>query len=171
MRRLLFLICLGSACSSTEAGKGEIRVAWQRPDRQGEFVLSADATLCRETGVVELLAASGDTGVGIAIFPADSATVLPGAYPIFHGGNVLQEPRPGANLALRWFDRLALEAYQALNGEVLIDAGNTVLSGSFDAESEGIERNDSIRVSGRFRGVPLRELAVGCGVTSKRNRT
>jgi len=171
MRRLLFLACLGAACSSAGAGKGEIRVAWQLPDRQGEFVLAADATLCRETGMVELLAASGDTGVGIALFPADSATVVPGAYPVFDGGTVLQEPRPGANLALRWFDRLTLEAFQALNGEVLIDAGNAVLSGSFDVESEGIERSDSIRVSGRFSGVPLRELAVGCGVTSKRNRT
>lgn len=168
---LVLLAAIGLACGSSSDDRGDLEIEWRSPDRQGGIVLAAEATLCRETGLVEVLGVKGDTGLGLVLFPVDSSRVAPGRYPVFHAGQVVEEPRPGANVALRWFDRINLEAHEGVGGEVVIESGDAMLSGSLEVETEGLERTDSIRVSGRFRRVPLRDLGDGCAVTSRRHRT
>ena len=75
------------------------------------------ATHCPGSGQVELLAIRGDTGVGVALFLSDSAIVEPVDYLVFPGGQ-MNEPRPGAGFAARWFSGTAVTAFEGVTGKV-----------------------------------------------------
>jgi hypothetical protein len=172
--RVLTSIALGAlaavACSSTPgSGVAEVSVEWQGDTRAGRAAIPARAQLCPETGLVEVLAIRGDTGVGMVLFPADSTRLTAGEYPVFHAGT-LAEPRPGANLALRWFDRVTLDVFEGLEGAVRLDRAGQVLSGTFEARMRSVESSDSLQVSGRLDRVPLEAAPAGCAAMLRRNR-
>jgi hypothetical protein len=149
---------------------GDLAIQWQGEDKQGDATLAARATLCRETGLVELFAIRGDTGIGLALFPPDSAHPAARDYRVFPA-TTDPETRPGANIAIRWLDELTLEAYEGTGGWVRLDSSpGGVVSGALDAALRSVERSDTLRVTARFQGVPLDTAGPGCGSLHRRNR-
>ena len=176
MRILLAGLCgvfVLPGCREGEAARpGDIAIQWQGEDRAGGAILSARATLCRETGLVELFAIRGDTGLGLALFPPDSAHPVAIDYRVFHAATD-PETRPGANIAIRWLDEITLEAYEGTGGWVRLDSSPSgVLSGALDAALRSVERPppDTLRVTARFHAVPLDTAGPGCGSLHRRNR-
>ncbi|MGH2625300.1 MAG: hypothetical protein ACRDHY_01450, partial [Anaerolineales bacterium] len=149
MRIALAVLCGVFALPGCREGEGEtalpgeIAFQWQGEDTQGGATLAARATLCRETGLVELFAVRGDTGIGLALFPTDSAHPVAVDYRVFRAATD-PEPRPGANIAIRWLDDVTLEAYDGTGGWVRLDSTPPgVVSGALDAALRSVERPDT----------------------------
>jgi hypothetical protein len=160
---------LAAACRpSRDAPKeGQLSVEWQGSDR-GHFAAPAIATHCPETGLVELLAVRGDSGVGLALFPVDSGTLAAAIFPIFAGSD-LNESRPGANAAIRWFAGATLAVFEGQAGQVTLVAAGTTLSGTIEVRMHAVSGTDTLRATGRFDGVPVTRGGAGCGRLSRRN--
>ena len=169
MRLLLALVLLVSACSRrTGPRPGDLDVVWRGADR-GRFIAPFTATFCLQTGIVELLAVRGDTGVGAALFLPDSARVQATAYTVVPGSQ-LDEPRPGATVAVRWFATPSLSSFEGVTGTVRLDSVGTTISGTLDVGLRGLDRPDTLRATGRFTSVPLGRGDSTCGRTSRRNK-
>jgi hypothetical protein len=162
------VIALASACRpSPDAPKaGQLSVEWQGSHR-GHFATAATARHCPETGLVELLAVQGDSGVGLALFPADSGKLATATFPIFAGSD-LNEPRPGANAAIRWFSG-DLAVFEGQTGQVTLVASGATLSGTLEVRMHAVTGTDTLRVTGRFDRVPVARSGAGCGRLSRRN--
>lgn len=156
------LVCGPSG--TNEPRPGEIAVEWPG----GSFRALASAVLCIETGLVELVAVRGDSGLGMALFPADSTALTAGIYPVFAPTSPV-ESRPGAGGAIRWFRDGVTLGYQAIDGMVRIESSAGGASGSFEFGMHQYDGADSLRVTGRFRAVPVDSLPTGCGATSRRH--
>ena len=163
------VIALASACRpSPDAPKaGQLSVEWQGSHR-GHFATAATARHCPETGLVELLAVQGDSGVGLALFPADSGKLATATFPIFAGSD-LNEPRPGATAAIRWFAGGDLAVFTGQAGRVTLAAPGATLSGTLEVRTQAVSGTDTLRVTGRFDEVPVTRSGAGCGRLSRRN--
>lgn len=152
---------------STGPDAGEAAVEWRGSDR-GRLTAAATAAHCPETGVVEVLAIRGDTGFGLAMFLKDSAVLAPGDYQVFQGATP-SEYRPGATAGLRWFTGIDLAAFESSSGTVTVSAASGGLSGALTIRMQGVSSADTLAVTGRMKGVPVRQAGPGCGRTSRRN--
>jgi hypothetical protein len=168
MRLLALSILVLVGCrQNTGAGPGALQAEWTG-HTAGSFQAPLTATHCPATGIVELFAVRGDTGVGGAVFLRDSSSVAAGEYPVFLGAT-FPEPRPGAVAALRWFNVTSITAYEGLRGTIRLEPRDSLLTGSFDVVVQGIEHPDTLKLTGRFTGVPLVRADTGCGRTMRRN--
>ena len=140
---------------------GEIYVEW-RGSQRGRFLGPATTTHCAETGLVEVIAAQGDTGVGLVLYPADSGRIAATSYPVVEGRTMI-EPRPGVGLALRWFDVMAMHAFDGLSGSLEISAVTPAgITGVIDARLQSVDSPDTLVLRGHFREVPVRRAPPGC---------
>ena len=173
MRLLLFsglaLLLLASGCrrGPAEALDGQIEVEW-RGSHRGRFVAPMSATHCPESGLVELIAVRADTGVGLVLYPADSAQITSGAYTVFLSGTVVP-PRPAASAALRWFTGVELAAFEGTSGTTQATLADSLLSGSFEVRMDRQGSSDTLAVSGRFVAIAVRRMETGCSRSSRRN--
>lgn len=168
MRASLWLLLVVIACRrDAQAGPGELVAEWTG-HTAGVFHAPLSATHCPATGVVELFAVRGDTGIGGAVFLRDSTTVSAGDYPVFLAAT-WPEPRPGALAALRWFNVTSITAYEGLRGSIRLEPRDSTLAGSFDVVVQGLEHPDTLKLTARFSGVPLVRADTGCGRTMRRN--
>ena len=164
----LFVLVLIGCGRETAAGPGDLLAEWTG-HTAGSFQARLSATHCPTTGIVELLAVRGDTGIGGAVFLRDSTTVSAGDYPIFLAATY-PEPRPGALAALRWFNVTAITAYEGLRGRIRLEPDDdSTLAGSFDVVVQGLEHPDTLKLTGRFTRVPLVRADTGCARTMRRN--
>lgn len=164
---LLFLLALIACRQAPGTGPGNLVAEWTG-NTAGVFQAPLTATHCPATGVVELFAVRGDTGIGGAVFLRDSTTVSAGDYPVFLGATY-PEPRPSAVAALRWFNVTSITAYEGLRGRIRLEPRDSTLAGSFDVVVQGIEHPDTLKLTGRFSGVLLVRADTGCGRTTRRN--
>lgn len=173
MRLPLSMLCvllLLPACGESSLGRGQLSTTWTFGEFQGQLTADVSATICPTTRLVELVTIRGDTGVAILLFPVDTV-VTTGAYPVFPT-QIGIEPRPGAMVALRWFESVRVEAFESLDGEVVVEGGGAEgLSGRFSARLVGVERLDTVMVQGAFSGIAPVPAGPDCGVTSRRNLT
>jgi hypothetical protein len=165
---LLTLLLLSACNRQPKARPGDLDVVWRGEDR-GRFIAPLIATHCAESGLVELLAVRGDTGVGAALFLKDSALVEPGDYPVVPGSQ-LEEPRPGASAGIRWFATTSISAFEALTGTVHVEMTGGELKGAIDMKLQSLDSPDTLRMTGSFDLVPLTRADSGCGLISRRNR-
>jgi hypothetical protein len=165
----LVLLALPSACrrAPTEARNGQVLVEWQGTHR-GRFIAPMSVTHCPESGIVELIAVRGDTGVGFALYPVDSARVVTGEYRVFPSGTVVP-PRPAAGAALRWYTGVDLAPFEGTTGAVHASVADSLLSGDFEVRMEQPSGTDTLTVTGRFVALPIQRMAPGCSQTSRRN--
>jgi len=147
---------------------GDIDVIW-RGDAPGRFIAPLTATHCAESGLVELLAIRGDTGVGLALFLKDSALIEAVEYPVVPG-SLLDEPRPGANAGVRWFATTAIAAFEGVAGKVSLALNGGLLSGSLDVKFQSLDKPDTLRMTGAFSRVPVTPADSGCRLIRKRNK-
>ncbi|HEX9894791.1 MAG TPA: hypothetical protein VGA78_12755 [Gemmatimonadales bacterium] len=167
IRYVVLLAAAFAGCGEEDPAPGELVVEWAGHEH-GRFVAPLAATHCAATGVVELIAIRGDTGLASALFLSDSTDLRTGDYPIFLAATA-PEPRPGAVAALRWFNLTSIVAYEGLSGIVHVEPGEALLSGRFDVKLQGIDQPDTLRVTGRFDGVPLAQGDSTCSRTMRRN--
>lgn len=155
---LLHLLAVG-ACTGTppdregrSEGSGRFQVNW---DGWGAGRIRADVSgsLCSQDRLVEMLAYLGDAGAGLSLYFLDEVT--PARYPIFDP-LLLEPPRPGSAMALRWFVENALIGLEGYGGWVEVEsvAGDTI-SGRFEVQLRTLERTDTVLATGTFRNVPL----------------
>lgn len=146
---------------------GEILIEWRGAVR-GTFRAPATASVCAETGLVELIAVRGDSGVAFLFFPADSSTLPAGEYRVVVPESPT-ETRPGVMAALKWYDRDNAFPFVGRHGVIRVEAAGQRTSGTVDAGFQLHEGSDTVRVAGRFVAVPLAQAATGCGMVSRRN--
>jgi len=165
----LLLVLMVVACGSTSQD-GQLQSTWEGTGRSGQLAAKATASLCPGSRLLELIASRGDSGVAILLLPTDTA-ITPGRYPVFSTA-IGVEPRPGAMLALRWFTVVEVEAFESLDGEVVIDeTGPSGLSGRFSARLLGVLKLDTVTVEGQFNRVVPVTRGPECVQTSRRNLT
>src|SRR5689334_12620698 len=103
---LLMLPLLAALGACTGRRGSQLDAHWTGADT-GRLVTSAGAEWCAVGKYLRIEALRGDTGVAIAIFPAD--TVLPGRYQF--AATLDDSSRPAAAVVLRWLDALALAGF------------------------------------------------------------
>jgi hypothetical protein len=168
MRNLLSVAALVATTACAGRGRGGLEAEW-RGDELGRFTAPVTATLCAETGILEVQAFRADSGVALALFPADSSTLASGEYPVGHGAST-DLPRPGALAGLRWFTGTELHAWESTGGTVVLESTADVLSGRFDIRLQGVSTSDTLRMTGRIRGAPVTRSSAGCGAIQRLNR-
>ena len=172
MRALLLLVLTAILSGCTPGGRdvpgaGQIAIVW-RGSAAGTFRAAASATLCAETGQVELIAVQGDSGVAFVFFPTDSAALPAVEYPILVS-DTIEADRPSAMAALKWFDGTDLPSFEGLRGTVRITSSGEEASGSVEATFRLHQGEDTLRVTGRFLAVPVERAPTGCGAVHRRN--
>jgi hypothetical protein len=161
MRRTPFLFLLAVACrSGTEPSTGELAATW-RDSLNASFRTSATARWCRRDNLLELFAVRNDTAVGVAIMPRDSLTG--GEYPVFPA--IPFNPlRPQATAAARWLDQVELKGFEGTSGKVILTDGRPgTVSGTLDLFFRRTGGQDTLRMTGRFAGVPVESAIAECG--------
>lgn len=149
------------ACQNGDTtGPGRIEVEWTGADT-GQLQLAALARWCRNDSLVEITGASGDSGVALAVLPADTA-VAPGTFQV--GLPLADLSRPAARVAIRWPGEPQTEGYYGLSGTVTIDSGSG-LTGSLQATLKNVHDGREISMSGRFRELRIEEGSPeSCGI-------
>jgi hypothetical protein len=140
---------LSASCGPGGAGSGEMEVAWTKPT-PGRFRAPAKAIWCAEDHRLELMAASGDTGLGLVLYPGGAlqADLYPVMNPILD-----TVVRPGAAVAFRWFSETQVRGLQADSGDVGLARAHPPLAGSFTIRLRPVEGTDTFRFTGRFSGL------------------
>jgi hypothetical protein len=165
---LAILSLSGCGSRAPKAKPGDLDAVW-RGTESGRFIAPLVATHCAESGLVELIALRGDTGIGMALFLRDSAKIDPVSYPVLPG-SLLQEPRPGATVGARWFATTNIAAFEGVAGKVQLEGTGGMLAGTIDAKFQALDRPDTFRLRGTFSQVRVVQADSGCRLIRKRNR-
>ena len=93
--------------------------------------------------------------------PRDSLTG--GEYPVFPA--IPFNPlRPQATAAARWLDQIELKGFEGTSGKVILTAGPPgTVSGTLDLFFRRSGGPDTLRITGRFSGVPVESAIAECG--------
>ena len=120
-----------TACSrerSAESPGGSLEAQWIGSDT-GKLVAPAVAEWCGSLRVLELRAVHGDTGIALALYPADSLAA--GDYPAVQPERG-ESTRPSAAVVMRWFAETSIRGFRGDSGSVtLATIGPGVGAGSF----------------------------------------
>lgn len=141
---------VAASLSACGPGARALHVAWTGGDT-GTVTLPARARHC-PGAPIELLAASGDTGVMLALY---------GGEPLRAGTYRVTDPtlaptqRPAATLGARWLDSTTIAGYRGADGTVTLTEAAPRLSGSFSARARLLDGSREITLTGEFRGVPV----------------
>jgi len=99
-------------------GSGQLVARWIGPEDTTSFRAPVTASLCGAKQRLDLLALRGDSGIGLALYPVDSAK-LAAVYTVTEPGGPIQI-RPGAGVAIRWFGKTAVEGFWGRQGTVTV---------------------------------------------------
>ncbi|HEY9519028.1 MAG TPA: hypothetical protein VIQ98_07195 [Gemmatimonadales bacterium] len=158
--RLLILLLCQACRPGTEPSTGELVATW-RDSLNASFRTSATARWCRRDSLLELFAVRNDTAVGVAILPRD--TLTSGEYPVFPA-LPFNPLRPQATVAARWLDQVELKGFEGMSGKVILTAGPPgTVSGTLDLLLHRTGNPDTLRIAGRFSGVPVERAIAECG--------
>ena len=151
-----------AACSpGGSAGRpaGSIEAQWVGADT-GKLAAPALAEWCDSLRVLELRALRGDTGIALALYPADS--LVPADYRVVspeRGDSV----RPAAAVALRWFAETTIQGFRSDSGSVVLTAaGPGAGAGRFTARLRSSTEGRRLRVSGSFSGLTITPAPPDC---------
>ena len=158
---LLLALLVAAACGSGSQPKSGELVALWRDSLNASFRTSATARWCRRDSLLELFAVRNDTAVGVAILPRD--TLTSGEYSVLPA--VPFNPlRPQATAAARWLDQVELKGFEGASGKVTLTSSPPgTVSGTLDLLLRRTGNPDTLRVTGRFSGVPVEPAIAECG--------
>lgn len=150
-------IALVMAAACNPLGRsGTLTARWTTPVDTAAVTMPVTGTWCVGPGRLDLRAAVGDTGLGLAIFPSDSSA-LAGTYPVVQPGGQIQV-RPGAGVALRWMGKVVVQGWWGDSGSVTLAGGSLRgLSGNgtvWLVSGLGLDSVTALEFS--FRGVRVR---------------
>jgi len=149
---------------ASRAGTGQIDVRWTGSER-GRLAGRATAEWCPILRLLEIRAIRGDTGVALAIYPAD--TITPVQYRIIDPAKAESLP-PAAGIALRWATQTAVKGFQGESGSVAVDRSPSgELSGRITATARSVTDTQRVTIDGSFRDLMIRRQTRGCARPSK----
>jgi hypothetical protein len=161
-RPALIGLVLAAACSrerSTESTGGTLEARWIGSDT-GKLVAPAVAEWCGKLRMLELRAVHGDTGIALALYPADSLTT--GDYPAVAPERG-DSTRPSATVAMRWFAETSIRGFRGDSGSVtLAVTGAGVGAGDFGARLRSTTEGSRLTLTGSFRGLTVRPAPPDC---------
>jgi hypothetical protein len=134
-----------------------LQAYWTGTDT-GKAVLPARAALCGPHGPLLVFGQSGDTGIGLALYPLDSLQT--GKYPVFDP--TLGVVRPGAAVAARWTRKMVMADLRGTQGQVALEQAGPAVSGHFSARTNGVVQSGAVAMEGSFRGIPLARGGPDC---------
>jgi hypothetical protein len=155
-------VVLATGCSRekpADSPGATLEAQWVGSDT-GKIVAPAVAEWCDSLRILELRAVHGDTGIALALYPADS--LIPGEYRL-----VLPErgdsTRPSGAVALRWFAETAIRGFRGDSGSVTLGAtGPGVGAGRFAARLRSTTEGSRLHLTGSFRGLTVRAAPPDC---------
>jgi hypothetical protein len=149
---------------ASRGGAGQIDVRWTGSER-GRLSGRATAEWCSILRLLEIRAIRGDTGIALAIYPAD--TIIPGKYRIVDPAKAESLP-PAAGIALRWATQIAVKGFQGESGSVVLDRSRSgELSGRIIAAARSVTDTQRVTIGGSFRDLTIRLQGRGCAPPSK----
>jgi hypothetical protein len=144
---------------ASRGGAGQIDVRWTGSER-GRLSGRATAEWCSILRLLEIRAVRGDTGIALAIYPAD--TITPGEYRVLDPAKAESVP-PAAGIALRWATQIAIKGFQGESGSVVLDRSTSgELSGRVTAGARSVTDTGRLEVTGTFRDLAVRASTRGC---------
>lgn len=112
---------LAVACNPL-SGTGTLQAKWTTPAGDSAAVtMPVTGRWCVGPGRLDIRAAAGDTGVGLAVFASDSSA-LEGRYLVMHP-DVRVTIRPASLVALRWMSKITVEGWWGDSGSVTLSGG------------------------------------------------
>ncbi len=149
-------------CAEQGTPEAQIELSWTGADT-GRLVASGSAAWCERDKRLELMAARGDSGVGMAIYPSDSLVV--GEYALLPATDSLS--RPSAAIGVRWIKGNAIVGYRSYRGQLTLErVSDSMISGRLNAELTPPERPSDLDLEGKFTNVVLHPAIRGCGSDS-----
>lgn len=140
------------AGADSASSSGQLAVEWAGVNAQ-TFSAPAEARWCRRDTLLEVVAARSDTGVGLVFTFQDSLRV--GQHPVASSA-VGANWRPAGLAALRWVNDTAVRGFEANQGSLEITSvGPEGISGTVDVRLKHLDTSDTVRLRGRFDGVPV----------------
>jgi len=147
-------LLLAAGCNPL-SDSGTLSAHWTVPGDTAVASLSMPVTgrWCVGPSRLDIRAASGDTGLGIALYPSDSSAMA-GTYTVLAPDGQLQV-RPSAGVALRWVGKVLVQGMWGDSGTVTLSGGPVRgLSGSGAVSLvSGQEQDSVIALAFEFRGV------------------
>ena len=147
-------LLLAAGCNPL-SDSGTLSAHWTVPGDTAAASLSMPVTgrWCVGPSRLDIRAASGDTGLGIALYPSDSSAMA-GTYTVLAPGGQLQV-RPSAGVALRWVGKVLVQGWWGDSGTVTLSGGPVRgLSGSGAVSLvSGRDQDSAIALAFEFRGV------------------
>lgn len=141
------------------SGAGQIDVRWTGSER-GRLSGKAVAEWCAILRLLEIRAIRGDTGIAVAIYPAD--TVTPGEYRVIDPAKAESLP-PAAAIGLRWASQTAIKGFQGESGSVVLERSTSgELSGRVTAAGRSVTDTQRVTIEGSFRDLTIRTQGRGC---------
>lgn len=143
-------LVLAVACRGDDAtSPGQIDVAWTGADT-GQLRVPATARWCANDSLMEITGAAGDSGMAVAVLPAD--TLEAGTFPVTIP--LASRTRPSARVGIRWYGETLIEGYYGHSGTVTIDSGAD-LNGRIEATLRSVNDGGEISLSGTFRQITI----------------
>lgn len=116
MTRILPVLLLLAACQA--GGGGKLTARWIGEQDTASFQAPVTASWCEANKRLDLFAMRGDSGIGLALYPVDSAQ-LAATYTVTEPGGPIQV-RPGAGVAIRWFGKTAVVGFWGREGTITV---------------------------------------------------
>lgn len=160
--KLILLVALGGACRDSVTRRdqtGHLEARWTGAD-SGRMAAPATAEWCAVRRLLEIRGVQGDTGVALALYPADSLAA--GSYRVVDPMKA-DSVRPAAGVAFRWFSQTTIQGLQGDSGTVVLErSGTGELSGSLEAKARSVVNGVQVSVSGKFGNLAVRPQSHGC---------
>ncbi len=156
------LLGLLGACQSGSghASGGHLQVHWSGRE-PGRLSASATAGWCAPRHVLEVRSIRGDTGVALALYPAETLTA--GVYQVVEPTRAESLP-PAAAVALRWLTPKVVQGFRGESGSVRLQRSSSgQVSGEMSLRARSVVDTQRVTITGSFQGLTLQLQSPRCG--------
>lgn len=162
-RKAMLLVAWLGACHSGPkgaSGAGKLDVRWTGRE-PGSISAPATASWCASRHMLEVRSIQGDTGLALALYPAETLTA--GVYRVVDPPRAESLP-PAASVALRWLTAKVVQGFRGDGGTVRLERSSSgQVSGEVSARARSVVDTQRLTISGTFRNLTLRPGPPECG--------
>lgn len=158
----ILLLGLVAACQSGSGGSsgGSLQVRWSGRE-PGRLSGGATAGWCAPRHVLEVRSIQGDTGVALALYPAETLTA--GVYRVVEPNRAESLP-PAAAVALRWLTPKIVQGFRGESGSVRLQRSSSgQVSGEMSLRARSVVDTERVTITGSFQGLSLQLQPPHCG--------